>query len=171
MHIADTCEPVRESSTIAQLHRDHLARRQRIKAAAIGQKAIAAAKIEDAQVDILEKRWSERPPNECFFEILSEKTAPERGVRIEDIMRAACKYFDLTRSQLTSARRTGPVVYARQIAMYLCKFHTTKSYPEIGRRLGRRDHTTVLHGHRKIEALITKDWLLAYDVAHVEAML
>jgi chromosomal replication initiator protein len=82
-----------------------------------------------------------------------------------------CKYFDLTSSQIKSARRTAPVVYARQIAMYLCKYRTLKSYPEIGRRLGGRDHTTVLHGHRKIEALLPKDRDLAYDVAHVEAML
>lgn len=108
---------------------------------------------------------------EAWFVIVSDKPAPGAELKIEDILRACCKYFDLTRSQITAARRTAPVVYARQIAMYLCKFYTTKSYPEIGRRLGGRDHTTVLHGHRKVEAAIKKDWLLAYDVAHVEAML
>lgn len=106
-----------------------------------------------------------------WFSIVSDKPAPGHELKIDDILRACCGYFDLTRSQIISARRTAPVVYARQIAMYLCKYLTTKSYPEIGRRMGGRDHTTVLHGHRKVEALLPKEWLLAYDVAHVEAML
>jgi chromosomal replication initiation ATPase DnaA len=108
---------------------------------------------------------------EPWFEIISEKAAPGSQTKIDDVLRVCCKYFDLTSSQIKSARRTAPVVYARQVAMYLCKFHTIKSYPEIGRRLGGRDHTTVMHGYRKIEANLLKDWKLAFDVAHVEAML
>jgi chromosomal replication initiator protein len=48
--------------------------------------------------------------------------------------------------------------------MYLCKQHTTRSYPDIGRRFGGRDHTTVLHGVRKIEELLTQDEQIARDV-------
>lgn len=172
MHHVDTCEPVNPSSIIAKLHRDHVARQQRIRAAAVGRKAIEAAKvnIDDAQVDILEKRWEDRQ-KEAWFEIISEKAAPGHAPKIDNILRVSCKYFDLTYNQMISARRTAPVVYARQIAMYLSKFHTAKSYPEIGRRFGDRDHTTVLHAHRKIERNILTDAALAYDVAHVEAML
>jgi chromosomal replication initiation ATPase DnaA len=170
MHIVDTCEPVQPLSAIAGMHRDHLARLQRIKVKAIGQKAIEVAALDNDQVDILEKRWAERQ-KAAWFEIISEKAAPGGVIKIDDILRVCCKYFDLTNSQIKSARRTAPVVYARQIAMYLCKYRTTKSYPEIGRRLGGRDHTTVLHGHKKIEANLLKDASLAYDVAHVEAML
>lgn len=108
-------------------------------------------------------------PKEFWFRIVSDKPAPGAETMIEDVLRACCKYFEITRSQITSARRTANVVYPRQIAMYLCKLHTTKSYPEIGRRIGGRDHTTVLHGHKKVEGKIKRDWLLAYDVAMVEA--
>jgi hypothetical protein len=167
MHHADTCELVEQSSYAAELHREHLARLQRIKVKAIGQKTIEAAKIDDEQVAIVEEKYPKAP----WFSIISEKAAPGHPPKIEDILRVACTYFDLTRSQIISARRTAPVVYARQVAMYLCKYHTTKSYIEIGRRMGGRDHTTVLHGHRKLERLLPQNADLAYDVAHVEAML
>lgn len=146
----------------------HQARLQRINCAAAIRNVVEATKVDEVQDESLEKQ---RPQHIGWFEIISEKAAPGSALKIDDIIRACCKYFDLTRSQITSARRTAPVVYARQIAMYLCKYHTTKSYPEIGRRMGGRDHTTVLHGHRKVEATLPKDASLAYDVAHVEAML
>jgi hypothetical protein len=148
----------------------HNARIQRINCAAVIRKVVEATKVDDAQVEILEDRWVVAQKL-GWFEIIAEKAAPGRAPKIDDIIKVCCKYFDLTRSQLISDRRTAPVVYARQIAMYLSKFHTTKSYPEIGRRLGGRDHTTVLHGHRKIESSLRKNAILAYDVAHVEAML
>lgn len=130
-----------------------------------------AAEADDAQVIILEDRWNALAQKPGWFEIVSEDAAPGSQMKIHDVIRVCCKYFGLTRSQITSARRTAQVVYARQIAMYLCKYHTTKSYPEIGRRLGGRDHTTVIHGHRKVESLLPKDAGLAFDVAHVEGML
>ncbi len=73
MHNVDTCELVRPSSIIAQMHRDHVARQQRISAAAVGQKAIAAAKInvDDLQIDILEKRWAQRQ-NKNWFSLIEE---------------------------------------------------------------------------------------------------
>lgn len=146
------------------------ARRARFEARAIQEEPAFVEVNETDRVDILETRWAAQQ-KEAWFEIISEKAAPGRAPKIDDILRVSCKYFDLTRSQMTSDRRTAPVVYARQIAMYLCKFHTTKSYPEIGRRFGGRDHTTVLHGHHKIERLVHANISVAYDVAHVEAML
>lgn len=148
----------------------HNARLQRISCAAALRNVATAIKVDDVQVEILEDRWVVAQKL-GWFEIISEKAAPGRAPKIDDIIRVCCKYFDLTRMQLVSARRTAPVVYARQIAMYLCKYHTTKSYPEIGRRLGGRDHTTVLHGHRKVETMLLKSADLAFDVAQVEAML
>ena len=149
-------------STALELHRAHVERQRRI----------AAAAVKKSPTIVLAEVVAEpRKKINCWFEIVSDKPAPGTETKIEDVLRVCCKYFDLTRSQITSARRTAPVVYARQIAMYLCKIRTTKSYPEIGRRLGGRDHTTVIHGHRKIEEGLPKDWLLAFDVAHVEAML
>lgn len=72
--------------------------------------------------------------------------------RIEEIQRAVIKKYGLTRLELTSSRRTFAIVRPRQIAMYLCKLLTPRSLPEIGRRFGGKDHTTVLHAVRKIEA-------------------
>jgi chromosomal replication initiator protein len=63
------------------------------------------------------------------------------------------------------------VVRPRQIAMYLAKSLTLRSLPEIGRRFGGRDHTTVLHAVRKIEGMVVKDQELATEIDHLKRML
>jgi chromosomal replication initiator protein len=63
------------------------------------------------------------------------------------------------------------LVHPRQCAFYLARYHTSFSFPQIGRRFGDRDHTTVLHGVRQIEKKMLADWRVAYDIAHLEAML
>ena len=102
---------------------------------------------------------------------LAEKTVrghvrPEepRRIRIEDIQRAVAQHFNVSKSDLLSARRNRSIVRPRQIAMYLSKHMTPRSLPEIGRRFGGRDHTTVLHAVRKIEELIAADVGVARDV-------
>ena len=87
-----------------------------------------------------------------------------RRVKIEDIQRVVARQYNVSRSDLLSARRTANVVRPRQVAMYLAKTMTLRSLPEIGRRFGGRDHTTVLHAVRKIEALVAKDAALADEV-------
>jgi chromosomal replication initiator protein len=76
-----------------------------------------------------------------------------RRVRIEDIQKRVACHYSVSRADLLSSRRTAAVVMPRQIAMYLAKSLTLRSLPEIGRRFGGRDHTTVLHAVRKIEKL------------------
>ncbi|MFZ5734599.1 MAG: chromosomal replication initiator protein DnaA [Pseudomonadota bacterium] len=88
---------------------------------------------------------------------------PKR-VKIEDIQRVVARQYNVSRSDLLSSRRTANVVRPRQVAMYLSKVLTLRSLPEIGRRFGGRDHTTVLHAVRKIEALVGKDNSLADEV-------
>ncbi len=88
---------------------------------------------------------------------------PKR-VKIEDIQRVVARQYNVSRSDLLSSRRTANVVRPRQVAMYLSKVLTLRSLPEIGRRFGGRDHTTVLHAVRKIEALVGKDHSLADEV-------
>jgi chromosomal replication initiator protein len=85
---------------------------------------------------------------------------PKR-VKIEDIQKLVASHYNVSRSDLLSARRTAAVVRPRQIAMYLSKVLTLRSLPEIGRRFGGRDHTTVLHAVRKIDGLAGKDASLA----------
>lgn len=88
---------------------------------------------------------------------------PKR-VRVDDILRVVAKHYNVSRADLLSQRRTANVVKPRQIAMYLAKTLTLRSLPEIGRRFGGRDHTTVLHAVRKIDGLIATDRSLADEI-------
>ncbi len=88
---------------------------------------------------------------------------PKR-VRIEDIQRIVARHYNVSKQELVSNRRTRVIVKPRQIAMYLSKTLTPRSFPEIGRRFGGRDHTTVLHAVRKIEDLISKDTKLSHEL-------
>jgi chromosomal replication initiator protein len=87
-----------------------------------------------------------------------------KRVRIEDIQRVVARHYNVSRQELVSNRRTRVIVKPRQIAMYLAKTMTPRSFPEIGRRFGGRDHTTVLHAVRKIEELIGDDSKLGHEV-------
>ena len=88
---------------------------------------------------------------------------PKR-VRIEDIQRIVSRHYNVSRQEMVSNRRTRTIVKPRQIAMFLSKTMTPRSFPEIGRRFGGRDHTTVLHAVRKIENLLEQDTKLAHEV-------
>jgi len=89
---------------------------------------------------------------------------PERRITVDEIQKTVADHFSLKQADLLSERRTRAVARPRQIAMWLCKQHTTRSYPDIGRRFGGRDHTTVLHGVRKIAELMALDDQIARDV-------
>jgi chromosomal replication initiator protein len=95
---------------------------------------------------------------------------PKR-VKIEDIQRVVARQYNVSRADLLSSRRTANVVRPRQIAMYLAKTLTLRSLPEIGRRFGGRDHTTVLHAVRKIENLVDNDTLLAEEIELLKRLL
>jgi chromosomal replication initiator protein len=88
---------------------------------------------------------------------------PKR-VKIEDIQRVVARQYNVSRADMLSSRRTANVVRPRQVAMYLAKTLTLRSLPEIGRRFGGRDHTTVLHAVRKIESLVGTDAALAEEI-------
>jgi chromosomal replication initiator protein len=94
-----------------------------------------------------------------------------RRVRIEDIQRVVARHFNVSKADLLSSRRTRTIVRPRQIAMYLAKVLTPRSLPEIGRRFGGRDHTTVLHAVRKIEELIEGDKSLADEIELLKRMI
>jgi chromosomal replication initiator protein len=95
---------------------------------------------------------------------------PKR-VKIEDIQRIVARHYNVSRGDLLSSRRTANVVRPRQIAMYLAKTLTLRSLPEIGRRFGGRDHTTVLHAVRKIENLVGNDTTLAEEIEALKRQL
>jgi chromosomal replication initiator protein len=95
---------------------------------------------------------------------------PKR-VKIEDIQRVVARHYNVSRGDLLSSRRTANVVRPRQVAMYLAKTLTLRSLPEIGRRFGGRDHTTVLHAVRKIENLVGNDTILAEEIESLKRQL
>jgi chromosomal replication initiator protein len=92
------------------------------------------------------------------------RPAEPKRVRIEDIQRLVARQYNVSRSDLLCSRRTANVVRPRQVAMYLAKILTLRSLPEIGRYFGGRDHTTVLHAVRKMDALIATDTALAEEI-------
>jgi chromosomal replication initiator protein len=99
------------------------------------------------------------------------RPAEPKRVRIEDIQRVVARQYNVSRADLLSSRRTANVVRPRQVAMYLAKVLTLRSLPEIGRRFGGRDHTTVLHAVRKIENLAGTDAALAEEIEALKRQL
>lgn len=92
------------------------------------------------------------------------RTREPKRVKIEDIQKLVANHYNVSRADILSSRRTATVVRPRQVAMYLSKMLTPRSLPEIGRRFGGRDHTTVLHAVRKIENLCASETTLAEEV-------
>ena len=88
----------------------------------------------------------------------------ERKVTVDIIQKTVAEHYSLKQADLISERRARAVARPRQVAMWLAKQITTRSLPDIGRRFGGRDHTTVLHAVRRIEALKGEDPTLARDV-------
>lgn len=99
------------------------------------------------------------------------KARETKRPKIEDIQRVTSLHFNVSRQDLVSARRTRAIVRPRQIAMYLSKTLTPRSLPEIGRRFGNRDHTTVLHAVRKVEEILTNDKQMAEDIETLKRLL
>jgi len=97
--------------------------------------------------------------------------ANERRVTIEEIQRKVAEHFNIKLAEMASTRRARVVARPRQVAMYLAKQLTPRSLPEIGRKFGGRDHTTVMHAVKKIEELIASDNSLAEDVELLRRML
>ncbi|MBX2830176.1 MAG: chromosomal replication initiator protein DnaA [Rhodospirillales bacterium] len=97
--------------------------------------------------------------------------ASERRVSIEEIQKRVAEHFNIKVSDMHSARRARAVARPRQVAMYLSKQLTTHSLPEIGRKYGGRDHTTVMHAVRKIEELHSSDPSLSEDIDLLRRML
>lgn len=90
--------------------------------------------------------------------------ATQRRITIDEIQRRVCDHYRIKQSEMSSARRAREVARPRQIAMYLAKQLTPRSLPEIGRRFGGRDHTTVIHAVKQIEKLRQTDAELDADV-------
>ena len=97
--------------------------------------------------------------------------AHDRRVTIEEIQKKVAAHFNIRTSDMHSARRARSVARPRQVAMYLAKQLTSRSLPEIGRKFGGRDHTTVMHAVKKVEELRERDATFAEDVELLRRML
>jgi chromosomal replication initiator protein len=117
-------------------------------------RVIALANVSNSRIDIpfAEKALAE------------QLRASQRRISIDEIQRKVCEHYRIRQAEMGSARRAREVARPRQIAMYLAKQLTQRSLPEIGRRFGGRDHTTVIHAVRTIEALRIKDAEIDGDV-------
>jgi chromosomal replication initiator protein len=122
--------------------------------------------LEGAFNQLLFRQSFEQITVERIDEILGHiyRSGEPKRVRIEDIQRIVARHYNVSKTELLSNRRTRTIVKPRQVAMYLSKVMTPRSLPEIGRRFGGRDHTTVLHAVRKIEDLSGADNTLAQEL-------
>ncbi|MEZ5691303.1 MAG: chromosomal replication initiator protein DnaA [Rickettsiales bacterium] len=97
--------------------------------------------------------------------------ANDRRISVEDIQKQVAGHYNIKVSDMHSARRARQVARPRQIAMYLSKKLTSKSLPEIGRRFGGKDHTTVMHAVKKVEELISSDHEFSQDIEMLSRLL
>ncbi len=97
--------------------------------------------------------------------------ANDRRITIEDIQKRVAEHYNIRISEMHSARRARAVARPRQVAMYLAKQLTSRSLPEIGRKFGGRDHTTVMHAVKRIDELRQNDNTLAEDLDLLRRML
>ncbi len=97
--------------------------------------------------------------------------ANDRRVSIDQIQRQVADYYNIRLADLLSARRTRQIARPRQIAMYLAKQMTPRSLPEIGRKFGGRDHTTVMHAVRKVDDLRQSDHAIDDDLNRLSRLL
>lgn len=105
---------------------------------------------------------------ECLSDILRSS---EKRLTIEEIQRKVAEHYNVRLSDMIGPKRLRTIARPRQVAMYLSKQMTSRSLPEIGRRFGGRDHTTIMHGIRKIEELMAGDGQLADDVQLLKRLL
>jgi len=120
--------------------------------------------------------WSDLVKAEITLEMTQESLSDilrstDKKVTMDQIIRHICDYYKVRQTDLMSANRSRNIARPRQMGMYLCKRLTTRSLPEIGRKFGGRDHTTILHGVRKIEELMALDSQIAEDAELLRRML
>jgi chromosomal replication initiator protein len=105
---------------------------------------------------------------DCLADILR---ASDRKITIEEIQRKVAEHYNIRLSDMIGPKRVRTIARPRQIAMYLSKQLTSRSLPEIGRRFGGRDHTTIMHGVKKIEELTATDSQLSDDLQMLKRLL
>ncbi|MCU4651597.1 chromosomal replication initiator protein DnaA [Roseibacterium sp. SDUM158016] len=121
-----------------------------------------------AFADLVHKDIDMDMVQDCLSDILRHT---DRKVTMDEIIKKTCEYYNIRQTDLMSSNRSRAIARPRQVAMFLCKKLTTRSLPEIGRKFGGRDHTTILYGVRKIEELMQVDSQIAEDAEILRRML
>jgi hypothetical protein len=156
-------------SYAATLHAEHKARLERMGSGPVKAKVYdppPAPRIEYPKFNVQTLYYHQM----WFFDLITERKPREaEAPKIELIQQVVARYFGISKLDMISQRRTKDIVRPRQIAMYLAKALTGKSLPEIGRRFGGRDHTTVLHAINKIHDRLDFDEDDRRDVALIKA--
>lgn len=150
--------------TIAAKAAELADRKTRIALAALPVAALEAPLIRTPEAQVVTPDTEILPSGPNWFVVLAAEPGPQYP-SIRDIQKAVCKHYDVKMVDLLSPRRTADIVKPRQVAMYLAKELTPHSLPQLGRRFGGRDHTTVLHAVRKIPADSRADLALAHDLS------
>jgi chromosomal replication initiator protein len=100
---------------------------------------------------------------------LGEQSSQKKRVEVKDILQKTANYFNISYDEIIGTRRNKEIVLPRQIAMYFMRTELHLSFPIIASRLGGRDHTTVMHGVKKLEKIIPSDSNLASDITKLKA--
>ncbi|MGY9045516.1 chromosomal replication initiation protein [Puniceibacterium antarcticum] len=114
-----------------------------------------------AFASLIGKRITMDLTQDCLADVLR---ASERKISIDEIQRRVAEHYNIRLSDMIGPKRVRNYARPRQVAMFLCKQMTSRSLPEIGRRFGGRDHTTVMHGVKRIEELKIQDGQIAEDL-------
>jgi hypothetical protein len=128
-------------------------------------KPFGEPKVRSIYVAPVEFYWREM----WFYDLVFQGSPKFRKLDIKLIQEMVAAHYRIRVADLVSERRTADIVKPRQIAMHLCRKMTPRSYPDIGRRFGGKDHTTILHADKKVIRSIASNPEFAAEVAEIEA--
>jgi chromosomal replication initiator protein len=103
--------------------------------------------------------------------LIKNNIKPKRNISLEDIVRVVAHFYNLEETSMYEKNRRKEIVEARQVAMYILREDYSISFPHIGKKLGGRDHTTVMHSYEKITRELTESPNLIHDIEQIRAML
>jgi chromosomal replication initiator protein len=121
-----------------------------------------------AHANLFNRQVTLETAHEVLHDILK---AHDRRLTIEEIQRKVAEHYNIRLTDMSSARRARAIARPRQVAMWLAKQLTQRSLPEIGRKFGNRDHTTVMHAVARVGDLMARDAAFAEDVELLRRML
>ena len=121
-------------------------------------KAMAYARLSGGRIDM-----------ELVNMALADLVRKPDNMTVDQVIEAVCHYYNVAAADLVSSSRKRAIAFPRQIAMYLARTETEASFPQIGEKLGNRDHTTVLYGYEKIASLLETDAMARRDTLEIKA--